>query len=85
MEDIKKELHKLQFDYYEHGSRMDTIVPDSDIKNILELIEQKIKEAKISENERWYKEMQGRFAMGIMPLIHEMDFIDRIKELREIK
>jgi len=47
MEEIRKLLHKLQFDYYEHGSRMDTIVPDSDIKNILELIEQKIKEAKI--------------------------------------
>ena len=38
MEELKNLLHKLQFDYYEHGANMHTIVPDSDIKPILEYI-----------------------------------------------
>ena len=38
MEELTKLLHKLQFDYYQHGSRTDTIALDDDIKPILEYI-----------------------------------------------
>jgi hypothetical protein len=52
------------------------------INNFLDKQDEIMRIAKIEENERWYKEMQGRFAMGVVPLIHEMDFVDRIKELK---
>jgi len=38
MEELKKMLTGLLYDYYEHGANTHTIIPDADVKPILEYI-----------------------------------------------
>jgi hypothetical protein len=43
-DELKKMLHKLQLDYYEHGVSLHTIVPYEDIKPIIDKVHSLLKD-----------------------------------------